>query len=164
VRIIVIDEKNLPAISRLLGAKANSPQLEGLLELNPHVDFKKLVLETVLLLPDTVELDGAVSASMADGAFDALRTQMLSTVDAVESRLTQGYEALLAEEKAVAGALKSTAMKAALKVVPELERQIEAAAQVFRDDQQQFQAVQRTMRNLKELATAELDSLVKMLA
>lgn len=164
MRVTFIDEKNLQAFTQLLGDKIGSGSaLEQLKNLNPHVDFKKIEPGTVLLIPDALGFHDAESFSVTGHAFDALREQMLASVDAAASRLRGGYEALLTEQKEVAVVLKSAAVKRAIKADPDLEPQIEAATQVFKQDQQQARDAEKTMQTLQEQAAAELASLTQLL-
>lgn len=166
MRVIVIDKKtDLRALrSRLLGDKAGSGSaLDKLKNLNPHVDFKKIEPGTVLLIPNAPGFRDAESFSVTGDAFDALREQMLASVDDAASRLRGGYEALLTEQKEVAVVLKSAALKRAIKADPDLKPQIEAATQVFKHDQQQARDAEKTMQTLQEQAAAELASLTQLL-
>lgn len=90
MRVTVIDKKNLQVFSKLLGDKIGSGSaLERLKNLNPHVDFKKIEPGTVLLIPDAPGFRDAESFSVTGGAFDALREQMLASVDIAASRLRE---------------------------------------------------------------------------
>lgn len=163
MQVIVIDKNNLQAFSRLLGDKIGSGSaLDQLKNLNPHVDFKKIELGTVLLIPDTPAFHHAESLSVTGGAFDALREQMLASVDAAASRLRGGYEALVTEQKEVAVVLKSAAVKRALEADPDLKLQIEAATQVFKEDQQRAKEAEKTLQILQQTKD-ELDALAKLL-
>jgi hypothetical protein len=164
MQVIVIDKNNLQAFTQLLGDKIGSGgALEQLKNLNPHVNFKKKIEPgTVLLIPDALGFHDAESFSVTGHAFDALREQMLASVDAAASRLRGGYEALLTEQKEVAVVLKSAAVNRAVKADPDLKPQIEAATQVFKQDQQQAKDAEKTMQTLREQAAVELASLAQL--
>lgn len=166
MRMIVIDKKtDLRALStRLLGEEAGrSSALDKLKDLNPHVDFKTIEPGTVLLIPDAPGFRDAESSSVTGDAFDALREQMLASVEAATSRLRGGFDALLTEQKEVAAVLKSAAVRRAIEADPDLKPQIEAATQVFKQDQQQARDVEKTLQTLQEQAAAELAALAALL-
>ena len=166
MRVIVTDKKtDLRALSsRLWGDEAGrGSALDKLKNLNPHVDFKKIEPGTVLLIPDAPGFRDTESFSVTAGAFDALREQMLASVNAAASRLRGGYKALMAEQKGVAEVLNSAAVKRAIEADPDLKPQIEAATQVFKQDQQQARDAEKTLQILQEQAAAELASLTKLL-
>jgi seryl-tRNA(Sec) selenium transferase len=87
---------------------------------------------------------------------------MLASVDAAASRVRGGYEALLTEQKEVAVVLKSAAVKRALETDPDLKLQIEAATQVFKQDQQRAKEAEQTLQTLQQ-AKDELGALAKLL-
>jgi len=164
MRVTVIDEENLQAFQRLLGSNTGSSSvLEELKSLNPHVDFSRIVPGTVLLIPDALGFHDAESFSVTGDVFAALREQMLASVDEAGTRLRGGYENLLAEHKEVAAVLKSAVVKRAIEADADLKPQIEAAAQIFKHDQQQAKDADKTMQTLREQAEAELALLTKLL-
>jgi hypothetical protein len=164
MQVIVIDKNNLQAFTQLLGDKIDSGRaLDQLKNLNPHVDFKKKIEPgAVLLIPDALGFREAESFSVTGHAFEALREQMLASVDAAASRVRGGYEALLTEQKEVAVVLKSAAVKRALEADPDLKLQIEAATQVFKQDQQRAKEAEQTLQTLQQ-AKDELGALAKLL-
>jgi len=148
----------------LLGNKASSASaVEQLKNLNPHVDFEKIEPGTVLLIPDVPGLRGAAGSSVTGDAFDELREQVLASVKAAGARVSRGYDARLNEQKEVAALLKADGLKRALKAAPELMPQIDAAMQVFEQDQQQAKAADETLKALQQQTTAELAQLAKTL-
>lgn len=166
MRMIVTDKKtSLRTLGiRLLDDEADRVSaLEQLKTVNPHVDFKKIEPGTVLLIPDTPGFRDAESASVTGDAFDALREQIVVSVAAAASRLRGGYEALRAEQKEVAVVLKSAAVKRAIETDADLKPQIDAATQVFKQDQQQARDAEKTMQTLQEQVAEELASLTKLL-
>jgi hypothetical protein len=135
-----------------------------LVALNPHVDFKKIEPGTVLLVPDGPGLRAGETASVSGQPFDELREQVLAAVEAAGARARSGHAAQLAEQKEVTAALKSAGLRAALEIDPELRAQIEAALQVFKQDQQDAKAAAETLKSLAKQAATELDALAKLLA
>lgn len=164
MRVTVIDKNNLQAFSQLLGDKVGSGiAFEQLKNLNPHVNFKKIELGTVVLIPDTPGFSTTESSSVTGDAFAELRQQMLASVDLTAARLRGAYAVLLTEQKEVAVALKSAAGKRALEADPDLKAQIETATQVFKQDEQQAKDAEKTIQILQEQAAAELASLAQLL-
>ena len=166
MRMIVIDQaSDLQALTtRLFGANGDpGGAVDKLTRLNPHVNFKKIVAGTVLLIPEDAGLQAGQTASVTGDAFAALREQMLASLDAASSRVRDGYDARLAEQKDVASVLSSAAMKRAIEIDTALKPQVDAAAQVFKDDQQQAKLANDTLKAFQQQAGAELDRIAKML-
>ena len=166
MRMIVLDEAtDLEALAaRLFGANGHADgAIDKLTHLNPHVDFKKIAAGTVLLIPEEAGLREAQTASVTGDAFAVLREQMLASLDAASSRVRDGYDARLAEQKEVVVVLKLAAVKQAIAADPDLKPQIEAGTQVFKQDQQQARDAEKTLQTLQEQAAAELASLTKLL-
>jgi len=167
MRIVVLDERtDLQGLrTRLLGDQAVSDSaFERLKSLNPHVNFKKIPAGTVLLIPDLPDLRKGESSSVAGDAFDVLRKQLLASVSAAGTRVRDGYDALLAQQKEVSAVVDSAAFKPALEADPGLKEQVEAGSQVFEQDREQAKAADETLKALQREAEAELTALAKLLA
>ena len=162
MRVVVINDRtNLQSVARLLGDQAGSKiALERLQALNPHVDFAKIEPGTVVFVPDA---PGAAAPSVQGGAFAALHEQFLASVDAVGLRVRGGYEALGAERQSVSAALKLAAARRAIENDPDLKAQLDAAAEVFKQDQAQAKAANDTLRVVHQQAASELGALAKLL-
>lgn len=163
---VVKDPSSLESlIERLLRNKASSASaVDQLKNLNPHVDFSKNIAPgTVLLVPDVPGSRGAEGSSVTGDAFDELREQVLASVEAAGARVSSGYDAMLREQKEVAAVLKSASLKRALKADPELKPQIDAATEVFKQDQQQAKAADEALKALQQQAIEELARLEKTL-
>jgi len=166
MRMIVIKQAtDLPALgARLLGAgAAHEGALQGLQRLNPHVDFGRLEPGTVLLVPDQPGLCAGESRSVSGEAFDAFEEQVNASVNAAVARVRSGHEALAAQRQEVAALLKSAAVRRLIESDPDLKQELDAAAQVFKQDQQQAKEAEKTMQLLQEQAKAELAALAKLL-
>ena len=166
MRMIVIDEAtDLPALSaRLFGADGHADgAIDKLTQLNPHIDFKKIAAGTVLLIPEDAGLRPGQTVSVTGDAFAVLREQMLASLDAASTRVRDGYDARLAEQKDLASALSSAAMKRAIEIDADLKPQVDAALQTFKDDQQQAKLANDTLKAFQQQAGAELDRIAKML-
>jgi hypothetical protein len=158
MQVIIIDRSNLSALKQLL-ADGGGPggALEQLKSLNPHVDFENVASGTVLFLPGPLATGGLLGPSLRADGFEALRTRVLASVDAVRSRVSDGYAALQLEAKAV-----SREVNAAILAAPDLERRIKDSIEIFSQDEQEFQSALTTLRTLNEQAVAELNSLAQM--
>lgn len=164
MRVIVVNEENLEAFSKLLGDKIGSGSaLEQLKNLNPHVDLKKIEPGTVLLIPDGPRFPNVESVSVTGDAFDALREQVLASVDDAASRLKGGYELLWKEREKVVKTLQSEPVQKAGNADPDLESQIAAANLVFKQDKELAKDAEKVMTTLKEQVAAELASLAQLL-
>ena len=164
MRVIVVNEENLEAFSKLLGDKIGSGSaLEQLKNLNPHVDLKKIEPGTVLLIPDGPRFRNVESVSVTGAAFNALSEQMLASVDASASRLRAGFDALLTEQKEVVGVLQLDPVQQAIKAESQLASQIDAATLVFKQDDKLAKDAEKVMQTLKEQVAAELASLTQLL-
>ena len=166
MRMIVIDEAtDLQALTaRLFGANGQADgAIDKLTQLNPHVDFRKIAAGTVLLVPEEVGLQAGQTVSVTGDAFAVLRDQILASLDAANSRVRDGYDTRLAEQKDVASVLNSAAIKRAIETDSELKPQVDAAQQIFKDDQQQAKLANDTLKAFQKQAGAELDRLAKML-
>ncbi|HEY2925279.1 hypothetical protein, partial [Piscinibacter sp.] len=74
-----------------------------------------------------------------------------------------GHEALAAQRQEVAALLKSAAVRRLIESDPDLKQDLDAAVQVFKQDQQQAKEAEKTMQLLQEQAKAELAALAKLL-
>lgn len=167
MRMIIIDERtDLQGLrTRLVGDKAISENaLDGLKNLNPHVNFKKIPAGTVLLIPDLPGMRRGVTSSVHGDVFDSLREQLLASLKATGVRVREGYDALLAEQKEVSAVVKAAPFKRALEADPELKEQLEAGMAVFKQDQEEAKAVAEELKALQSEAGAELAALAKLLA
>jgi hypothetical protein len=163
MRVTVIDEKTLRALNNLLGDRSGSGALDQLKNLNPHVDFKRIDLGTVLLIPDGPNFRDLDSSTVTGDSFGELRKQILATIDAAALRLRGGYDALLTEQKEVLEVLTSKSVTEARRTDSALEQQIDAANSVFKSDHGQARIVEKQLQALREQVKEELDSLTNAL-
>lgn len=166
MRMIVIKQAtDLQGLSaRLLGQGAgSSTALDALKNLNPHVDFRKIEPGTMLLVPDLPGLHEGEASSVSGDAFEALRVQVLASLDAASARVRSGHEALAAQRSEVAAALRTPGFKRALDTDQQLKAQLDAASEVFKADQAQAKASEETLKALAQQAGAELAALAKVL-
>ena len=166
MRLIVVDERtDLEGLrKRLVGGKAvTEGALERLKSLNPHLNLEKIPAGSVLLVPDLPGLRKGETTSVAGDPFAALSETFLAAVDAAIARARDGAKALLSEQKEVSAVVKSAAFRRALEADPELREQVETAAQVFKQDQEEAKASGETLKALRQEAGAELAALAKLL-
>ena len=166
MRMIVIEQgTDLKALStRLLGDKAGAGAgIDALKNLNPHVDFGKLGAGTVLLVPDLPGLRDGQTASIAGEAFDAFSQQLLAGFDAAATRVQAAHAARQADQKQLVALFKGAALNGAFEADPELKAQVDAAAQVFKQDPADAKAADETLKALKDGVGTELAALGKLL-
>ena len=167
MRMIIIDRaSDLKALETQLFANADGKEatLQQLQRLNPHVDLQRIEPGTVLLVPDRPGIAKDATTPVTAGAVDEFSKQVGDALDSAGARVRQGYQALAAQRQEVTAVLKTAAAKRLLESDPDLSRQLEAAAKVFKDDQQRAKDAEATLKTLREGSKAELDTLAKLLA
>ena len=167
MRMIVIKQRtDLQALgAQLLGAgAAREGALQSLQRLNPHVDFKQRIEPgTVVLVPEQPGLREGESASVGGEAFESFSEQVRAALEATASRVRSGHEARLAQQKDVVAVLKSPALKKMLESDPDLKKDLDAALQVIKDDQQAAKESEKLLKTLQDQSAAELASLTQLL-
>jgi hypothetical protein len=166
MRIVVIKERSdLKGVAeKLWGDKAKPAAVERLRALNPHLDVRRIEPGTVVFVPQIPGgRDDPAAASVEGEAFGALRDQILEAIDATAARVRSGHESLAAQRQDVTAVFKLAAVRKAMDQDPELKPQIDAAADVFKQDQVQARAAEEAMKAIKQQATAELAELAKLL-
>jgi hypothetical protein len=163
--VIIKDRSDLQSVGvKLLGEQAGTKRaLDRLVALNPHVDFNRIEAGTVLFVPDAPGVRDT-SGSVEGQAFGDLRDQLLASVDAASVRVRSGHEALSSQRQEITAVVKLAAVKRAIESDPELKAQVDAATQVFKQDQAQAKAADEALKAMKEQATAALAEIAKMLA
>ena len=163
MRMIVISKTtDVKALSsRLLSAGATKESaLQRLQQLNPHVDLKRLDAGTVLLVPD--QLSDADSSSISGDAFASFQDQVRGAVDAAVAQVRNGYERRDADRADVSAVLKSAVIKRVLEADPDTKKQLEQAAQVFKQDQQQAKEAATQLQAFQKQVSDELAQLGKL--
>jgi hypothetical protein len=167
--IYVVDQDtDLKALrSRLLSGRLSDERadlaLRALQDLNPHVDFKRLAIGDVLLVPDSPGFKTSASKSAADDVVDDLQELVRRGLDAAAARFKAGNEARAAERAEVTRALKSRALVRVLEADPELKAQLLEVTKGFKEEHRQAVEDERTLEAATENAMAELASLTKLL-
>jgi LysM repeat protein len=166
MRMIVIEKaSDLKALQAQLLANADDKEatLQQLQRLNPHVDFQRIEPGTVLLVPDRPGIAKDATTPVTADAADEFSKQVGAALDAADTRVRQGYQTLAAQRQEVTAVIKTAAVKRLLESDPDLSRQLDAAAKVFKDDQQRAKDAEATLKTLREGGKAELDTLAKLL-
>ena len=164
MRVTFIDKTNAKAFGQLLKDRTvTGSALERLKNLNPHIDFKNIKPGAVLLIPETAEFDDTETAPVSGDALASLRQRLQSSIDATLSRVREGHETLVAEQKDVTSLFRLAAVKRAVEADADLQPQIELAQSVFKEDKQQARDAEKTIQTLQEQAAAELDALAELL-
>ena len=174
MRLIVIKQaSDLQALSaRLLKKPAgghagprefSQATLEQVKQLNPHVDFERIDAGTVLLLPDTPELNDTDSQSPAGNAFEDFVAHTSEGFKAVAQRMRTSADALAADRAAVNAVLKTAAVKRQIESDPLLKKQLDEANSEFTDAQKKSQEAARQVETMQKDMNAELAALREML-
>lgn len=166
MRMIVVKVRtSLKELSvSLLGDAAGSTRaVENLQQLNPHVDFKKIEPGTILLVPETSGAPAGDTVPVGGEAFGAMRDELTAAVTAASARVRTGYDALAGQRADVTAALKLAAVRKAIEADPDLKAQVDASADVFKQDQAASKAADAELKAMQAEASAELDVLAKLL-
>ena len=169
MHIYVIDQDTDPKAlrSRLLSGRLSDERadsaLRALQDLNPHVDFKRLAVGNVLLVPDSPDFKTSGSKSAADDVVDDLHEIVRRGLEAAAARFKAGNEARAAEHAEVTTVLKSRALLRVLEGDPELKAQLLEVAKGFKEDQRQAIEAERALEATSKNAMAELASLTRLL-
>ena len=166
MRMFVIkQETDLQALrTKLLTTGAGSESaLQTLQSLNPHVDFNRLDAGTVLLVPDQPGVKTNESSSIGGEAFDSFQEQARASVDAAVARVRNGHDNLTAGRTEVAALLKTAALKRVLEADPDIKKELDQAAQVFKQDQQQAKESIAQLLAFQTQVNEELAQLAKLL-
>jgi hypothetical protein len=165
---VIEQDADLKALrSRLLNGRLSDERadwaLRALQDLNPHVDFKRLAVGDVLLVPDSPGFKTSASKSAADDVVDDLEQLVRRGLDAAAARFKAGNEARAAERADVTMVLKSRALVRVLEADPELKAPLVEVAKGFKEEQRQAIEDERTLEAASKNAMAELASLTRLL-
>ena len=167
MRMIVIKQAtDLQQISsRLAGKSGAESALATLKTFNPHLaDVKKIEAGAVIFVPESPSFKTAESDSVEGDAFDDLAQQLQTSVNAASDQVQQGWSALIAEEKDVSAAFKLiTSAKRAADVDAALKAQIDAATQLFKQDQTTAKSVGDSLSAMETEVEAELAEIAKLM-
>jgi hypothetical protein len=167
--IYVVDQDtDLKALrSRLLSGRLSDERadlaLRALQDLNPHVDFQRLAVGDVLIVPDSPSFKTSASKSAADDMVDDLQQLVRRGLEAAAARSNAGNEARAAERAEVSAVLKSRALLRVLEADPELKAQLLEVTKGFKEEQRQAIEDERTLEAASKNAMAELASLTRLL-
>jgi hypothetical protein len=136
--------------------------LQALQALNPQVDFTRLSVGTVLLVPDSPGLAASAGRAAAVESFDTLGTDFDRALEASRARIANLSERSDAAQKALAATLRPAAVKASVKADPELQKQLDAAADRARSDAKVAAENLKVLEKAHALAQKELAALAKL--
>jgi hypothetical protein len=166
MRVIMIDERldRAGLVARLFRRGADvKTALEMVERLNPQVSLDRISPGTLLLLPDHPALRQAAGEDALGAAFRAFQQRTLASLDAIDSRVLQGYESLLSEGKEMGAVLKSPAFRKAQDVDPDLKTQVEEAVAVFKQDHVDARTAEAQLKAFREAAATELTALLRLI-
>ena len=176
MRLIVIKQaSDLQALSaRLLkkpaGGKAGAHEvspatLDQVKRLNPHVDFQRIEAGTVLLLPDSPELNDKDSQSLTGNSFDDFIAHTSEGFKAVALRMSISAKALADDHVAVNATLKTEAVTSQIEKDPQLRDQLKGAISEFtyENEKQKAQEATKQVEAMQKDMSTELEALRRML-
>ncbi len=137
--------------------------LDQVKQLNPHVDFQRMEAGTVLLLPDSPELNDKDSQSLTGNSFEDFAAHTSEGFKAVAQRMRISADALAADRAAVNAVLKIAAVKRQIESDPLLLKQLDEANSEFTDAQKQAQDAASQVEAMQKDMSTELEALRGML-
>jgi hypothetical protein len=143
-------------------AEAPGARLASLQRLNPHIaDLDRIPAGTVLLVQDTPNVR-AVTSPVGGESFNEFAAQVREAVASAAQRVDAGYGALAEQQKEVASALKSAAIRKQIDADGDLQKLVKDSDAVFKADQQSAKTAQQTLESLQKSVAEELAALAKM--
>ena len=147
------------------GANPDPPaaRLASLQRLNPHIaDLDRIPAGTVVLVEDGPDIRVATSP-VAGGGFSEFAAQVKQAAASAVQRVDAGYGALAEQQKEVAAALKSAAIRKQVDADADLQKLVADSDAAFKADQQSAKAAQETLESLQKGVADELALLAKLL-
>ncbi|UUZ68693.1 hypothetical protein LP416_01755 [Polaromonas sp. P2-4] len=152
-----------PAAGNGEAKQVSQATLEQVKLLNPHVDFQRMEAGTVLLLPDSPELNDKDSQSLTGNAFDDFITHTSEGFKALAQRVRTSADTLAAERSAVNAVLKTAAVKRQIESDPLLQKQLDAASEEFTAAQKKAQEAAKQVDAMQKAVAEELGALGRLL-
>jgi hypothetical protein len=154
---------DLHALSQQLGSGSvgNAATLAQIKTLNPHLNFAKLELGSMLLLPEGSEL-GAGKAAGADN-LAAFQAQAKAGLGALNQRARLQAENLKTERQNLGSAMKSAGLKRLQEADPAFKKQLESAAEQAAADQKAAESTAKQLEAMDKLLSTELGRMGKFL-
>lgn len=170
MRVLLLKQaSDLQALTaRLVGrglAGSSSATLERLKALNPHVDFNRIGPGTVLLLPDTpdMEADDKDIRSPAGEAFDDVVRHVQDGFQAAAARAARAGDDLAADRSAIAAAAKTAAFRRLVESDPLLKKQLDAAGEASDAELKKIRGAAKQVEVMAKAAVDELAALRRLL-
>jgi hypothetical protein len=169
MRMLVIkQDADIHTLSaRLLSAKLNSDQtksaIASLQAFNPQVDFEKLGVGTVLLVPDTPSFKPSATSAVLNGAFGDFEKLVRSGLSDAAARMKADNAAHTADAGAVASVLRLAAVKRLIDADADLEQQVSSVTKTLKDDEQQSKEAEQTLVTASKEALAKLVQMGKFI-
>jgi hypothetical protein len=124
--------------------------------------LQKIRADTVLLLPDSPELERGDSRPIGADALSQLSAHLESGFKTIGERIRASEETATADSAALAKAFKSSAIARQAAADPVLKKQLERAAEVSSAERKKAQAAAKQVKLLGDAAAEELRALRKM--
>lgn len=149
--------------TRLVGS--SSATLERLKALNPHVDFNRIEPGTVLLLPDTPDMDAGDkdTRSPAGDALDDLVRHVKDGFQAAAARAASAGDDLAADRGAIAAAAKTAAFRRLVESDPLLKKQLDEAGEASDAELKKIREAAKQVEAMGMAAADELAALRRLL-
>jgi hypothetical protein len=148
------------------GAASARPLTQGTLErirtLNPHVDFQQLDAGTVLVLPDSPEVDGTDSQILTDTAFADFAIHVNEGLRVVSQRARDAAEVQNADRTAVATLLKTAVVRRQIESDALLIKQLDLAQEESANALKQAQEDIRQLEKMQKDMSTELKAIGKI--
>ena len=168
MRVVVVTEAtDLQALRKMLftsaqPAAATAAALQRVQALNPHADLQHVGAGTVLLLPDLPSVNPTHSRSIGGDPFAGVAAAATNGLKAAAQRVREGMAAIAADRSAVAGVLRTAAVKRIVGSDAELAKQLDTATARFAAEQKQAQEAAAALEKLAAQAGDELAALAKL--
>ncbi len=167
MRIFVIkQDTDLKGLSESLLKRADKPNaasLERLRVLNPHLDENKVVAGTVVLVPDTPEINTGKAEPVASSGLELLERELSTALAATGKRLREALSRREAQDKEMAKTIKSAALTRLAADDSELRRRFEETSQQATANAKQAKQASADYDAMQESFVTQLSTLRKLL-
>jgi hypothetical protein len=165
--IIVETETSADELAARFADRRGLPKSDvraALLVANSHIASGTIRRGTTLLVPEAIDSPDSGSVAVDRTWFDVLRAEVESSLEDVTARAQAGHKARAESGKTMTALFRSAAFKRALNDSPEVIPQVEAALEVFKQEQAAANAAAGELKALRQRASQDFDRLAKLLS
>ena len=137
--------------------------LESIRTLNPHLDFERLKPGMVLLVPDAPDFRKSDTKPVGDEPLEDFEHLVRDGLEAARAKLRAGGEKRALRRGEMSEALKSPALKRAIKADPDLAKRIELVSKRTKDEEKDDAHAQKMLDDAADEIRSELTALAKLL-